>query len=167
MSCSSLVFDRVVCRASWVGLLGLLAVAGCERRSYENAAGGALPPMVIPVGPPPGPAPPTAPVANPYGDDRVTLLEGRTLFARFNCGGCHGDHGGGGMGPSLRDDRWRYGQSPEDVFGSIAQGRGQGMPAWGLKIPNSQIWKLVGYIHSFRTDREPEAPIQAIPPPPL
>lgn len=70
------------------------------------------------------------------------------------------------MGPSLRDRSWLYGQSAASVFDSIAEGRAHGMPAWGVKVPEEQIWKLVAYIHSMRTEREPAAPDQTIPPPP-
>src|SRR5437764_7001810 len=36
------------------------------------------------------------------------ISQGQRLFAWMNCSGCH-SHGGGGMGPPLRDDEWRYG----------------------------------------------------------
>jgi len=62
------------------------------------------------------------------------------------------------MGPSLRDESWIYGNSDSSTFGSIAEGRAHGMPAWGVKLPEEQIWKLVVYIHSFRTPDEPEPP---------
>ncbi len=50
------------------------------------------------------------------------------------------------MGPSLRDPDWMYGSSECHVFSSIAEGRAHGMPAWGTKLPQDQIWKLVAYI---------------------
>jgi cytochrome c oxidase cbb3-type subunit 3 len=95
---------------------------------------------------------------NPYAGNPVALMEGRHLFVRYNCSGCHGGHAGGGMGPSLRDAVWRYGGDDAHVFASIAEGRGQGMPSWGGKIPSQQIWELVAYIKSLRTPDEPEAP---------
>jgi cytochrome c oxidase cbb3-type subunit 3 len=60
------------------------------------------------------------------------------------------------MGPSLRDPAWRYGDSDAHIFASISQGRGQGMPSWGTKIPQEQIWKIVAYIKTLRTPNEPE-----------
>jgi cytochrome c oxidase cbb3-type subunit 3 len=33
------------------------------------------------------------------------------------------------------------------------------MPAWGTKIPEEQIWKLVAYIKSMRTKEEPDPPL--------
>ena len=95
---------------------------------------------------------------NPYSGDRAALADGRTLFVQYNCAGCHGDHAGGGMGPSLRDPSWLYNSDDAHVFDSIAQGRGNGMPAWGTKLPENQIWKVVAYIKSMRTPLEPDPP---------
>ena len=95
---------------------------------------------------------------NPYADNAVALREGRKLFVQYNCAGCHGDHGGGGMGPSLRDRSWIYGNSDAHIFDSIAAGRAHGMPAWGTVLPEDLIWKLVAYIQSLRTPLEPEPP---------
>ena len=62
------------------------------------------------------------------------------------------------MGPSLRDPDWIYGSSDAEVFASIAEGRAHGMPAWGTKIPQEQIWKLVAYIKSMNSPQEPDPP---------
>jgi cytochrome c oxidase cbb3-type subunit 3 len=62
------------------------------------------------------------------------------------------------MGPSLRDPRWLYGSTPDRIFASIAQGRGHGMPAWGARLPEKQLWELTAYVSSLRTADEPEAP---------
>jgi cytochrome c oxidase cbb3-type subunit 3 len=84
--------------------------------------------------------------------------EGRQLFVRFNCSGCHGGRAGGGMGPSLRDVIWLYGNSDAQLFSSIAEGRAHGMPSWHTRLTADQIWKLVTYIKSLRTRDEPQAP---------
>ena len=142
------------------------ATTGCSRNVASAAQGapsvayGMGPNRSVvnqPLGPLPGPGD-IAPVANPLGDDRVVLEEGRKLFVQYNCAGCHGGRAGGGMGPSLRDADWRYGSSPDRVFNSIAQGRGLGMPAWGTRLPEAEIWQIAAYIASLRTPREPEAP---------
>jgi cytochrome c oxidase cbb3-type subunit 3 len=113
----------------------------------------------VPIGPLPGePESGVRDPGNPFGDDPVALIEGRRLFNAFNCAGCHGDHGGGGMGPSLRDQRWIYGSSDAKIANSIAEGRANGMPAWGTKLTNEQTWKLATYIKSMRTSHEPDAP---------
>jgi cytochrome c oxidase cbb3-type subunit 3 len=110
-----------------------------------------------PLGPVPGPGD-IAPVANPFGGDRTVLVEGRRLFVRYNCSGCHGGRAGGGMGPSLRDPSWIYGSTADRIFNSIAQGRAHGMPSWGVRIPEKEIWELTAYVQSLRTPDEPEAP---------
>ncbi|HTI05113.1 MAG TPA: c-type cytochrome [Gemmatimonadales bacterium] len=111
------------------------------------------------MGPLPGPGPDTlAEGTNPYRGDAAAIREGRRLFGWYNCAGCHGDHAGGGMGPSLRDSTWVYGGTDMRIFRSIAEGRTKGMPAWGPKLPPEQIWKLVAYIRTLGTSKEPDKP---------
>ena len=86
------------------------------------------------------------------------MVEGRQLFVRFNCSGCHGGRGGGGMGPSVRDADWLYGQREAQIYSSIAEGRAHGMPSWQPRMTPDQIWKLVTYIKSLRTRNEPSPP---------
>ena len=95
---------------------------------------------------------------DPFAGDPMAAQTGRRLFVWYNCYGCHGGHGGGGMGPSLRDKVWLYGGSDDEIFDSIAEGRSKGMPAWGTKIPEQQIWQLVTYIKTMRTLAEPDPP---------
>lgn len=148
-------------RVSMLALLSLLlALSACQRQAAEVAPTGAAPPVREAVGPIPGVGTPPPTRLDPYAHDQIALAEGRKLFAQYNCDGCHGGHGGGGMGPSLRDERWIYGSSDSEVFDSIAQGRARGMPAWGTKLPEDQIWKLVAYIKSMRTPLEPDPPEQ-------
>ena len=90
-----------------------------------------------------------APVANPVADVANATGEGRRLYMWFNCAGCHGTEGGGGIGPPLRDAEWIYGGNPASIFQSIAQGRPNGMPAFGGKIPDEQIWRIELYVRSL------------------
>jgi cytochrome c oxidase cbb3-type subunit 3 len=62
------------------------------------------------------------------------------------------------MAPSLRDVDWLYGATDAQIFSSIAEGRAHGMPAWGSKLTDDQVWKLVAYVHSLRTPDEPHPP---------
>jgi cytochrome c oxidase cbb3-type subunit 3 len=142
----------------------LLFTLGCNQQITHAAASSAPPGIGIPVGPVPGPKLAMNLPSNPYTHDQVALAEGRRLFDWYNCSGCHGGHAGGGMAPSLRDPVWLYGSSDAHIFASIAEGRSKGMPAWGTKIPEDQIWKLVAYIKSLRTPEEPDPPI--VPPEP-
>lgn len=154
----------ITCRRMLLLLLAVAAAAGCrgaDEGEAEAAPLGAIPPVIgHAVGPQPGPDRPMPPMDNPFAGDPNAPVEGRRLFTWFNCEGCHGGHAGGGMGPSLRDAVWIYGHENHDIFNSIAEGRAHGMPAWGTKLPTEQIWKLVSYIESLGTDREPNPPPQ-------
>jgi cytochrome c oxidase cbb3-type subunit 3 len=136
-----------------------LVTTAC-RTTPDSVAAASQAPIPTTVGPVPGGVSEVKPRMNPYAGDAVALQEGRRLFNWYNCSGCHGGHAGGGMGPSLRDAVWIYGNRDDQIFDTIAQGRSKGMPAWGTKIPEDQIWKLVAYIKSMRTPDEPEPPVE-------
>jgi cytochrome c oxidase cbb3-type subunit 3 len=90
-----------------------------------------------------------AQIGNPVADQADTIAQGKRLFIKMNCAGCHNYDGSGGMGPDLTDRYWRYGGTPVALFKSIYEGRPQGMPAWGQALPPDQIWQLVAYVGSF------------------
>jgi cytochrome c oxidase cbb3-type subunit 3 len=136
----------------------LLTVSACGGSPPHGGATATPPPAVTAVGPIPGPPTEARIAPNPYTDDRTAMGEGRRLFVRFNCSGCHGGRAGGGMGPSLRDADWIYGNNDAQLFSSIAEGRAHGMPSWHIRLTADQIWKLVTYIKSLRTRDEPQAP---------
>lgn len=90
-----------------------------------------------------------ASLVNPYEGNQQRIAEGAKLFIAYNCLDCHGADGSGAMGPSLQDGRWHFGGTPGDVFESIYEGRPDGMPAWGGRIPDDQIWRLVAYVRTL------------------
>ena len=136
--------------AAALGIVLCSALAACNRRTPGGPLQNPSPPARIAVGPVPGPWHDVPNPPNPYADDRAAMGEGRILFVRFNCSGCHGGRAGGGMGPSLRDVDWIYGSNDVQIFSSIAEGRAHGMPAWGLHLNDEQVWKLVAYIKSLK-----------------
>jgi cytochrome c oxidase cbb3-type subunit 3 len=75
-------------------------------------------------------------------------MNGRRLFLRENCYGCHGGRGGGGMCLSLRRDR-------PDNREAIRDGTPNGMPAFGQRLTAQEIDDLVAYILTLRTNAEP------------
>jgi cytochrome c oxidase cbb3-type subunit 3 len=93
-------------------------------------------------------------LTNPFQGDRTKTKEGGALFIAYNCMDCHGAEGSGAMGPSLADGRWHFGGSAGEVFQSIYEGRPEGMPAWGGRIPDDQIWRLVAYVQSLGVDKD-------------
>ncbi|MBI4512483.1 MAG: c-type cytochrome, partial [Gemmatimonadetes bacterium] len=68
---------------------------------------------------------------NPYTGNPEQTAEGRKLYLKWNCYGCHGTQGGGGIGKPLNDTDWAYGGDDAAVFETILEGRSGGMPKFG------------------------------------
>ena len=88
------------------------------------------------------------PRAAQYYDNATAVNDGKRLFNQYNCSGCH-SNGGGGMAPALMDDEWIYGDRLEQIHQTLVEGRPNGMPAWGGKIPDDQLWELSAYVRSM------------------
>jgi cytochrome c oxidase cbb3-type subunit III len=91
---------------------------------------------------------------NPYQDDPGALAQGRQLYLAFNCAGCHGGAGGGGIGPPLADAHWIYGGSDANIYATIIQGRPNGMPAFGPSLQGEAVWKLAAFVRSLSARAE-------------
>lgn len=89
------------------------------------------------------------PMTNPFSGNTHALEEGERLYAWFNCAGCHGVIGGGGMGPPLADADWIYGGEPDQILDSILRGRPNGMPAFGGALSRDTAWQLVVHVESL------------------
>ena len=90
-------------------------------------------------------------VRDPFADDPEGTRDGRTLYTAMNCVGCHGANGGGGIGPPLSDDDWIYGSRLENIVQTIIQGRPNGMPSYGGRLPQGEMWKIATYVQSLHT----------------
>lgn len=90
-------------------------------------------------------------VRNPYADDPRALRDGKARYMAMNCNACHGEYGGGAIGPPLSDDAWVYGGAAENIVQSIIQGRPNGMPSYGGKLPESEMWQIALYVQSLAT----------------
>lgn len=113
----------------------------------------------------PGPPVDKPQIRNPYAGNVEAVNEGSKLFAAFNCSGCH-SHGGGGMGPPLMDSQWIYGSDAANIFATIVEGRPNGMPSFGSKLPPDSIWKLATYVRSLsglEPQVQPNFPIHGTP----
>jgi mono/diheme cytochrome c family protein len=88
-------------------------------------------------------------IRNPYEGDKNATATGGKLFIAYNCLDCHGAEGSGSMAPSFQDGRWHFGGAPGEVFESIYEGRPDGMPSWGGRITDDQIWMLTAYVRSL------------------
>ena len=130
--------------------LGLL---GCEReeRVFRPPAAETNDIGEVPVSAlAPGGSPPPIPeeLAQQYEGNAYALAQGKQWFAWFNCNGCHGS-GGGNSGPALMGSRWIYGGSFANIVATIRDGRPNGMPAFGGKVPKEQIYQLAAYVRSM------------------
>jgi cytochrome c oxidase cbb3-type subunit 3 len=130
-----------------------LALAACQRETRDLSSssppeGGVELIATSPLQPGGGPPPPPDPRAKAYEGNAYAINQRARIYSWFNCVGCHA-HGGGGEGPALMDDQWRYGDRIEQVYASIDQGRPNGMPAFHGKIPSQQIWQLAAYVKSL------------------
>jgi cytochrome c oxidase cbb3-type subunit III len=141
-------------RASFILVgCGALALAACDREEHHSRAkpvgetvpAGESPDTIWPGGSSP-PAPDVR--AKLFDNNANAIARGQQLFTWMNCVGCH-SHGGGGMGPPLMDDEWRYGSRIDQIATTIAEGRPNGMPAWRGKLTEDQIWDLAAYVRSM------------------
>ena len=133
--------------------LALAALVGCERESrrFEEIpptamASGLVRQVVL------QPGIPTKDLVagrSSYDENAWAIGEGYRLFNQFNCSGCHGTNGGGGMGPPLMDDQWIYGSDPENIVATIMEGRPNGMPSFRGRVSTQQAYELASYIRSL------------------
>jgi cytochrome c oxidase cbb3-type subunit 3 len=138
-------------------LLATLSLAACGRVRGDSTTGSARAQVptdqtlnAVPLGAPPGePVSVANQIANPFAGDAQAVAEGKALFGAMNCVYCHGAQASGLMGPALNGTGWRYGGTPAELYNSVHDGRPQGMPAWGGRLPPDQIWKIVAYLRTL------------------
>ena len=134
----------------FIMLAGIVGLAGCdrERRDFKLTNGEQLTASTRLTTLQPGAQSPQPRIESPLRGNAYALSEGKRLYSAYNCVGCHA-HGGGGMGPALMDDKWRYGGRIDQIAATIAEGRPNGMPSWRGKLTDDQIWKLAAYVRSL------------------
>jgi cytochrome c oxidase cbb3-type subunit 3 len=91
----------------------------------------------------------TAATAERYAGNAYQIGEGQRLYRWMNCAGCHGPQGGGGMGPPLMDDQWRYGSGLAEIVRTIDGGRPNGMPSFHDRLTGQQMWQLAAYVRTL------------------
>jgi cytochrome c oxidase cbb3-type subunit III len=134
-------------------LAGLLLV-GCEReeRDFRSAPAETDPVEKIAMttlaagGQPPEKQ--QSAIGRKFEQNATHVSRGKTLFAQFNCAGCHGN-GGGGSGPALMDSNWTYGSDIENIAATILEGRPNGMPSFRGRIADEQVWQLAAYVRAL------------------
>lgn len=81
--------------------------------------------------------------------DHKAMRTGVRIFYN-NCMTCHGSDAGGIRGfPSLKDNDWLYGGTPEKIKESISKGRNGVMPAWGPALPGDNLANVTEYVLSL------------------
>ena len=130
------------CRARLVAVAAVaIALAGCDREERVSRA--------KPIGEiVPASTRPLAAIAAAYEGNANAISQGQSLYGSMNCAGCH-SHGGGGMGPALIDDEWRYGGRIDQIAVTINEGRPNGMPAFRGRLSEDQVWQLAAYVRSM------------------
>jgi cytochrome c-L len=88
---------------------------------------------------------------NPYAEDEAAMAEGKGVYVKL-CQSCHLPTGEGRIGPSLADDQWNHARLDTDVgrFEIIYAGGAGAMQAFGRRIDQDEILKVMAYIDSFR-----------------
>ena len=135
-------------RPAWIFMIAFVALTACDRESRPLASQtetSPKAPQVSDLRPAGGLPPPPDPRGQAYEGNATHIANGQRYFTWFNCNGCH-FNGGGGIGPALMDDKWRYGGKMEQIVASIEQGRPNGMPSFKDKIPEQQVWEIAAYV---------------------
>jgi cytochrome c551 len=76
--------------------------------------------------------------------------EGRRLYLKLNCYGCHGIAGAGGMGPNIVH------AEPGDVSEVLRQGEDEGMRSFRTYVSTVDITNIAAYLRSIGTASEPK-----------
>lgn len=96
------------------------------------------------------PADPAAKKKNPFTGNAEMIAEGKGMYVKVGCQGCHGGGGGGGMAVSLIDAQWKFG-SDDDTLYTLIKGQNpkQTMPAVYSTLPDDQVWQMLAFIRSL------------------
>jgi mono/diheme cytochrome c family protein len=100
--------------------------------------------------------------ANPVAYSEESIASGAQLYTQY-CTECHGKDGRAQMdvisdASNLTEPVEYYnGSTQADIFNSIKNGAGVGMPPWGAQINDDGIWNLVNFIRSLWTEEQRSA----------
>jgi cytochrome c(L) len=88
---------------------------------------------------------------NPYRGNAAAITEGKPLYEQW-CQACHLADGTGRIGPNLVDNDFRYPRANTDIgeFEIIYAGATGAMQAFGDRITQDQILKIMAYIQSLK-----------------
>ena len=119
----------------------LLALAACSDPVIEETAG-------APVAPPPAARVAVTQEFPTYTDTSSEVAEGERLFSWQRCAECHSDAGvilGAGNG------------NIDVIATAIRDGSNGGMPRYGGKLTDAQIWQLAAFVKALDTNGDTAA----------
>jgi len=85
------------------------------------------------------------------GRNAEAVARGAEVFTE-QCVACHGENAKGNRdlgAPNLTDAIWFYGGDKETIYTTIANGRGNVMPAWDHRLDDAVIRQIALYVHSL------------------
>jgi mono/diheme cytochrome c family protein len=89
-------------------------------------------------------------------------LDGAKIYSEV-CAQCHGEQGGGGVGPSLSSPDFQAKFTDGEMFDSISEGHeATAMIAWGELLTSDQIEQLVKFIRTLETQPEETAAVEEV-----
>jgi mono/diheme cytochrome c family protein len=100
--------------------------------------------------------------ANPVPYSEESIASGSQLYTQY-CTECHGKDGRAQMdvisdATNLTEPAEYYnGSTQADIFNSIKNGAGVGMPPWSAQLKDDGIWSLVNFIRSLWTEEQRNA----------
>jgi len=102
--------------------------------------------------------------ANSINEDNVKVLtdakslEAGSLIFKQSCVACHGEKGGGTVGPNLTDQYWLHGGSIKDIFHTVTEGvPAKGMISWKKQLNPLQIQQVSSFILTLAGTNPPNA----------
>jgi mono/diheme cytochrome c family protein len=124
-------------------ICGVLVLAACKGGPDDDAK--SKPAAKVAT----GESAPTS--GNPFAKSAEAVVEGRKIYLKMGCAGCHGMGGGGGMGKPLIDEEWRFGSDDQTLF-KLIRGEipNQTMPTViGKNMTDEEVWKVLIYVRSI------------------
>ena len=94
------------------------------------------------------------PSENPLRGDAAAIAAGEQVWTT-TCVACHLQDGRGLVGPSLIDPYWKYGNTDEELYVTIADGRPAGMPPWESTLGSEKIWQVLAFLETLPQTDEP------------
>lgn len=89
--------------------------------------------------------------------DEERIASGKQVY-NAQCVSCHGEKGGGMVGPNLTDKHWIHGGSLSDIYKTIDEGVSDaGMPAWGPQLSQKEMVDVVAFVRSIQGTDPPDA----------